>query len=133
MTTPTPEQQSRARDIKHYKYVGGGMYRDSRVPQGETADVIHGEQIMEVIATQLESAQARIVELEKKAALHDAINLAAETLPDDGHIVEINIEKGSAWVVLYDGNGNHDKTINNGTLAEQVIEAINAAMKEVKG
>jgi len=50
MTTPTPEQQAKARDIKHYKYVGGGMYRDSRVPQGETADVIHGEQMMEVIA-----------------------------------------------------------------------------------
>jgi len=50
MTTPTPEQQAKARDIKHYKYVGGGMYRDSRVPQGETADVIHGKQMMEVIA-----------------------------------------------------------------------------------
>ena len=29
-------------------YQGGGIFRDSRIPKGETAPILHGEQVLEL-------------------------------------------------------------------------------------
>ena len=40
-------------DLIHFKYVGGGYFRDSRVPKGTTAPVLHGTEIIDVIHAHL--------------------------------------------------------------------------------
>ena len=36
----------RTREGFRFKYVGGGYFRDKNIPQGEKADVKHGEEII---------------------------------------------------------------------------------------
>ena len=33
-------------DLQHFKYAGGGYFRDARVPKGKTAPVLHGSEII---------------------------------------------------------------------------------------
>jgi len=40
-------------DLQHFKYAGGGYFRDARVPKGKTAPVLHGSEIIEVIQKHL--------------------------------------------------------------------------------
>ncbi len=43
-----------------YEYVGGGHYRDSRVPKGTPADTLHGDQIV-VAMHDLYAAELRML------------------------------------------------------------------------
>lgn len=43
------------KELIHYKYVGGGYYRDNRVKKGDTAPMIHGGEIIEIIKTHVET------------------------------------------------------------------------------
>lgn len=61
-------------------------------------------------------------------SIEDALNLAAKELPED-FIIEINVERGAGWVTLYDGHGNDVSLAGDGTISEQVEDAINQAKK----
>jgi len=37
-----------SKDLIHYKYVGGGYYRDSRVPKGAIAPMLHGDEVIRI-------------------------------------------------------------------------------------
>jgi len=109
------------------------------IPNSDLSDWGHGDSpyVHVSFARQLErennQLRQQLAEAVKKSELHEAVERAAKLLPEDGQIVEINIEAGSGWVVLYDGNGNHDKSFVNGTLAEQVNAAVDAAIEAQKG
>ena len=36
-----------------FKYVGGGFFRDKNIPQGKTAEVRHGEEIIDEFCQEL--------------------------------------------------------------------------------
>ena len=40
-------------DLQHFKYAGGGYFRDARIPKGKTAPVLHGSEIIQVIQDHL--------------------------------------------------------------------------------
>jgi hypothetical protein len=43
----------RTREDFRFKYVGGGYFRDKTIPQGEKADVRHGEEIIDEFCQEL--------------------------------------------------------------------------------
>jgi len=43
----------RAALLVNLEYAGGGMYRDSRVPKGQAATVLHGKQLLDLVKTVL--------------------------------------------------------------------------------
>ena len=43
----------RTRADFRFKYVGGGYFRDKGIPQGEKADVRHGEEIIDEFCQEL--------------------------------------------------------------------------------
>ena len=49
-------------DLQHFKYAGGGYFRDARVPKGKKAPVLHGSEIIEVIQNHLNSTVTKPVE-----------------------------------------------------------------------
>jgi hypothetical protein len=40
-------------DLIHYEYMGGGHYRDSRIPKPQPAPTIHGDDIVKIIKNHL--------------------------------------------------------------------------------
>lgn len=61
-------------------------------------------------------------------SLEENINRAAAELPE-GWIIEINVERGAGWVSLYDNEGMSVVICEDGTLSEQVSDAIDYARK----
>lgn len=63
--------------------------------------------------------------------IEDAIRHAAAELPDS-YIINISVEKGSAWVDFTDPCGDYVGGIDglDKTLAEQVIQAVSIAKAE---
>ncbi len=59
--------------------------------------------------------------------LQESIERAAGNLPEDW-IIELNIERGSAWVTLYDGMGNSHPIPIEGPLSEQISTALGFAI-----
>jgi hypothetical protein len=47
-------------DLRNYVYVGGGYYRDKRVPKGKTAPMIHGQEVIEEALRQLNANKEQI-------------------------------------------------------------------------
>ena len=43
----------RTKEGFRFKYVGGGYFRDKTIPQGEKADVRHGEEIIDEFCQEL--------------------------------------------------------------------------------
>lgn len=49
-------------DLQHFKYAGGGHFRDDRVPKGVSAPTIHGNEIIEIIQNHLKSTVTKPIE-----------------------------------------------------------------------
>lgn len=67
-----------------------------------------------------------------KEALHDAVERAAEQLPE-GWQIDIQIELDGASVYLFDEYGDsHDYPVGDGHLAGEVLDALEYALETVE-
>lgn len=74
-----------------------------------------------------EALQAECEKLRPAAATEQQIQRAAQHLPEDWRIA-VEVEKDSGWVSLYAPDGILVEINEDGSLAEQIEQAINAAM-----
>jgi hypothetical protein len=83
---------------------------------------------------QRERLRAQIAERDalRRAKMDDVMQRAAGCLPE-GYELRIELERGAGWCELYRPDGSqHDQEFEGDTLAEQVNEAIDAAMAQEK-
>lgn len=60
-------EEIKPQDLIHFKYKGGGYYRDERVPEGELAQMIHGQELLNLcnpIIQERNTLKQRVAELE---------------------------------------------------------------------
>jgi len=116
--------QSQERDIAHHHDIFATLEHIA----DSVLDTALARDIRIVVRAARRVGPLPVVEKAPEVTLDAAVQQAARDLPD-GHTVDLSIEHGSAAVALLDAQGSVTEIPPDGTLAEQVLEALRLAEK----
>ena len=102
--------------------------------RGEGRPILDNEKCESFVLGYVKRIEAERDAAVKEAGLMRAVNRAANELPNEYELT-ISVERGAAWVCLYEYKSNSSMDIDGAdkTLAEQVDEAIDAARSAEQG